>query len=131
MDIELWELMLPVLTAILAWLANEWRKQAWENFLRKERYYQSLITCMGAFFETEKEQERREFLNQLNLCWLYCPDDVIKKAYAFLNTFQTQATHAARKDSVRELVLAIRKDLHPWYRRTKLTAADFQVLQAR
>jgi len=47
---DFWTFMVPVVTALVAWLANEWRKRAWENFPRKERYYQSLITGMGAFF---------------------------------------------------------------------------------
>lgn len=132
-SVEFWQLMIPIGAAIVAWLANEWRKQAWENFLRKERYYQALLSRTDAFFQTGTEEDRREFLKQLNLCWLYCPDDVIRKVYAFLNTVHEkyQGTDTQRKDSLRELVVAIRKDLFPWYRRTALRPSDFQILRIK
>jgi hypothetical protein len=129
---DYWKIAVPLFTAIIAWLANEWRKQAWETFLRKETYYKSLLSTIDAFYGGQVGG-RAEFLKQIQLCWLYCPDEVIRKAYAFLGAVHENftGTQEQRETAARELVVAIRRDMFPWYRRTNLRPDEFQLLRMR
>jgi Pyruvate/2-oxoacid:ferredoxin oxidoreductase delta subunit len=84
---------LPLIVAIITWGLNEWRKRAWEQYQRKEEKYKDLVRCSRGFYapstEAEKtaaEKIKAEFVEQLSQCWLYCPDEVIKKAYDYLWT---------------------------------------------
>jgi ribonuclease HI len=75
---------LPFLAAIVAWFANEWRMRGWEEHQRKEDRYQELITSLKGFYvsswtQEESKAHKNHFIDQLNLCWMYCPDDVIHK----------------------------------------------------
>ena len=77
---------------------------------------------------------KQNFLDELNQCWLYCPDDVILKAYAFLDTVHTgAATDDATKEShCGDLVAAIRRDLlsRKVPAKTQLTSKHFRHLYA-
>lgn len=69
----------------------------------------------------------------MNLCWLYCPGEVIRRAYRFLNAVHTDAREQpaeVRELAAGELVTAIRRDLLS--KRTvsgsNLDASDFRHL---
>lgn len=133
MRMEYGQLALTALGAIIAWLANEWRKREADNFARREENYKALLSALASFHVGGSSEGRAEFLRQVQIGWLYCPDDVIKKAYAFLNAVQGgfNGTQDQRDDAARELVVAIRKDMMPWYRRTDLRPKDFQLLRVK
>jgi hypothetical protein len=69
---------------------------------------------------------RQEFLTQINLCWLYCPDEIIRKA----NQLASGIEQGSNKKELLagELMLELRKDLlgHFPFKRTKLTADEFR-----
>ena len=86
-SVDFWKFVVPLMGAVVAWFLNEWRKRIWEQYQRKEDQYKILIRCLQGFYVgTANQQMKAKFLQQLNICWLYCPDEVIKKAYAFLDT---------------------------------------------
>jgi hypothetical protein len=128
---------LPLLGAALAWFMNERRKRAAEEYERKEKKYSALIDSLQGFYVTaqgNKAQElKAQFLGELNKCWLYCPDDVIRKAYAFLATVHTGANASSdvKERAVGDFILAIRNDLlsRRSVRSTALTAQDFKHLR--
>ncbi len=104
--------------AICAWILNERRKSSESLYLRKEASYRELLLSLTGFYENaeNREAKRAAFLDQLNLAWLYCPDDVIKNVYAFLNTVHTDrkenpAAEEEKLNEIGELVSSIRKDL--------------------
>jgi hypothetical protein len=128
--------VLPAMAAILAWLANEWRRRAHEDYIRKEaRYLELLRTLRGFYVSTPDRDSRQAFLDELARCWLYCPDEVIRKAYAFVDAVRVGAS-SSDVDKARtagEFVLAIRRDLLGrrllfLWRRTSLTHKDYQHL---
>jgi len=85
----------------------------------------------GFYVAAHDEQKKSEFVEQLKVCWLYCPDEVIKKAYAFLNPINSaQKTFEEKKLLVGDFVVAIRKDLlsRRITRKTELTSQDYQHL---
>lgn len=101
---------------ILTWRLNEKSKRVYEEYQRKEEKYAALIKSVRGFYTTSFEKEtREEFINQLNLCWMYCSDDVIQKGYKFLETVHTQFgkkySDKDRENALGEFILAIRKDL--------------------
>lgn len=125
----------PLVGAVVAWWINEQRKLAWEQYERKEQRYRELLRTLRGFYTEGQDRELKQaFLDQINECWLYCPDDVIRKAYTFLSTVRTGAgsTDELKAMSCGELVLAVRKDLlsRTPVRKTELSAHDFQHLRA-
>lgn len=123
-----------IITAV-SWLLNENSKRRHEDYIRKEQRYGSLLKSLKGFYEQSQNKElKEEFINQVNQCWLYCPDEVIQKAYFFLKTVHTGAntSNTDKETALGELILAIRKDLYTHYpfRRTKLKPEDFKHLRS-
>jgi hypothetical protein len=129
---DFWKFELPLLGAVVAWFTNEWRKRVAEQYQRKEANYKELVRSLRGFYigAANADDLKLEFLNQLNISWLYGPDDVIRKGYAFLDTVHTmQAKPGDEKElAFGAFVAAIRKDLlsRGLVRYTHLSAADFK-----
>ena len=135
-SVDFLKFALPLLGAIVAWLVNEWRKRIWEQYQRKEQSYRELLRCLKGFYAgaNKADELKAEFLNQLNQCWLYCPDDVILKGYAFLNTVHTAnlSLDEVKEKAMGDFVASIRNDLlsRKLVRRTKISGKDFKHLKA-
>lgn len=131
-SVDFWKFSVPLFGAVVAWLVNEWRKRIWEQYQRKEEGYKELLRCLKGFYVGSSAELKSEFLNQLNRCWLYCPDNVIKKGYAFLDTVHTSSLSSDQKKekAMGDFVAAIRSDLlsRKLVRKTLLTGEDFKHL---
>lgn len=132
-SVDFWKFSAPLFGAVVAWLVNEWRKRIWEQYQRKEEGYKELLRCLRGFYVGSNSMElKSEFLNQLNRCWLYCPDDVITKGYAFLDTVHTSSSSSdqVKEKAMGEFVAAIRSDLlsRKLVRKTSLTGENFKHL---
>ncbi len=130
-SVDFWKFALPLFGAVIAWFANEWRKRISEQYQRKEANYKELLRSLRGFYigVSDADDLKREFIDQLNVAWLYCPDDVIKKGYVFLHTVHAQKVSpgAEKEAALGEFVAAIRCDLlsRKLVRKTKLSATDF------
>jgi len=133
---DFWKFVIPLCGAVVAWYVNEWRKRVADEYQRKEANYKELIKALRGFYvgAPNADSLRLKFLNQLNVSWLYCPADVIRKGYAFLDTVHAKQTHS---DEEKELafgsfVAAIREDLlsRRLVRSGGLSAKDFRHLNA-
>jgi hypothetical protein len=129
------ELAIPLLAAVVAWFVNESRKRAWEEYQRKETNYKALLIASRGFYANALDaQKKTDFLQQVDICWLYCPDEVIRRLNGFLDSVQTgaQSTDVDRTHAFAELVLAIRRDL--LQRRstgsTSLSREDYRLFRA-
>lgn len=135
-SVEFWKFAAPLFGAVVAWFVNEWRKRVWEQYQRKEESYRELLRCLKGFYvgASNANELKAEFLNQLNRCWLYCPDDVILKGYAFLNTVHASnpSTHEVKEKAMGDFVASIRDDLlsRKLVKSTKLSGNDFKHLNA-
>ena len=130
-----WTIVAPVFLAILAWYLNERAKRKWEEYGRKEERYKELLRTLKGFYVTTHDSElKKEFIHQVNLCWLYTPDEVIQKAYAFLDKVHTGAntTDKDKENAVGALFVAIRKDLlsRKTITKTKLQTSDYKHLRS-
>ena len=123
--------------AVIAWFSNKWQKRGWEEYQRKEDRYQELIKSLKGFYVSswspeESKAHKNHFIDQLNMCWMYCPDDVIQKAYAFIDSVHTGqlSSDEAKEKVLGELILEIRKDLisRKVLSKTSLKPEDFRVL---
>ena len=119
-----------------AWWLNERSKRVQSEYLRKEEKYIQLIKSLEGFYESSRNRDLiNQFLLELKLCWLYCPDDVIKKANKFLETVENKKNQFSEKDrelALGEFIISIRKDLisrRP-IKKTYLTIKDFKHLKA-
>jgi hypothetical protein len=135
------KLFIPLIGSIIAWFTNEYRKRVWEQYKRKERKYLNLISSLKGFYiSTEPENAKilkQRFIDQLDMCWLYCPDDVIKKGYAFLSTVHIDAgneiSESKKELALGDFILAIRADLFGrrflFIKRTSLLPEDFKIMK--
>ena len=134
-SVEFWKFSAPLFGAIFAWLINEWRKRVWEQYKRKEESYKELLRCLKGFYigAQDSAKLKQEFLDQLNRCWLYCPDDVIKKGYSFLDSVHEHkiTSHEIMENRMGDFVASIRKDLlsRKLVKTTNLNSKDFKILQ--
>ena len=134
-SVDFWKFAGPLFGAIIAWIVNEWRKRVWEQYQRKEESYKELLRCLKGFYigAQNADELKEEFLNQLNRCWLYCPDDVIQKGYNFLDTVHTSkvSTEEVKEKAMGDFVALIRKDLlsRKLLRKTNLDGNDFKHLK--
>jgi Pyruvate/2-oxoacid:ferredoxin oxidoreductase delta subunit len=129
------KLFLPLMGGVVAWYFNERRKRSWEEYIRKEENYKSLIYTSRAFYVGSQDKTMKEkFLDQVNMCWLYCPDDVIRKAYKFLSSVETgtKSTSAERQNALGELIVAIRYDLQKRKitRKSNLNVSEYRILSS-
>jgi len=142
MEQETINILIPVIGAVLAfiggfvtWYLNERSKRIYEEYKRKEEKYSELIRSLRGFYVDSFSKElRTEFLDQLNLCWMYCPDEVIHKAYNFLSMVHAgqKRSDEEKEKAVGELILAIREDLirRKPLKKTILNPKDFKHLKA-
>ena len=140
MEQETLNILIPVIGGVLTliggfvtWYLNERSKRGYEEYKRKEEKYSELIRSLRGFYVNSSSKElKTEFLNQLNLCWMYCPDEVIYKAYNFLFMVHTNQKHSdeEKEKAVGAFMLAIRKDMisRGSLRKTNFKPADFKHL---
>jgi hypothetical protein len=131
------QLFVPLIGAVIAWFLNELRKQKADLYQRKEAKYIELLSALKGFYvsaivnEAEAVDQKRKFLNQIDQCWLYCPDDVIRKGYVFLATIHTdrKSSEEEKQEALGEFVSSIRNDLfsHGFINKTRLKGTDFKV----
>ena len=140
-----WTIFLPVLatsftiiSSIIIWAFTERNKRKQELFIRKEEKYSKLIQAIKGFqSEHESKDLKQEFIDQLNLCWMYCPDSIIIKAYDFLLLLNPERERTPTSEellkAISELILEIRKDLivNKNLKSTSLTANDYKNLTAK
>ena len=136
-NVEFLKVALPAAAAIFAWLANERSKARSEQLQRKEERYKELIRCAKGFYvQTTDRTLKSQFIDQVGLCWLYAPDDVIQKVDAFFSTIHAQrsapASDAEKEQALGELMLAIRKDMlsRRLVTRTRLSHRDWKNFSA-
>jgi hypothetical protein len=134
--LEIGALLLSALGAIAAWYFNERSKRAWEEYTRKENNYKQLLFALKGFFvATQSKELRDEFLQQVNLCWLYCPDEVIQKAYTFMDSVHTESTSGTEvsEKAMGDFVAAVRADMltRKIVQRTSLKGEDFRRFASR
>jgi len=132
----------PVLTVVIGWLVNERsRRQAEherrfaEQYQRKEKSYRRLLENSKGFNEGQPEAPllRQAFLDELQLCWLHASDEVISKAYAFLDSVHTAAgtSAAERERAFAEFVASLRQDAlsQELVTKSRLGAQNYRLLK--
>ncbi|MEX2281632.1 MAG: hypothetical protein WEE89_03985 [Gemmatimonadota bacterium] len=122
---------MPLAGGVIAWFVNESRKRSWEEYQRKEERYRELLrTSRGFYVGQEDSLLKAAFLEQIALCWLYCPDEVIRKAYVFLEAVKTgsNSTTQQRDAAFGDFVAAIRADLlsRKLVKKTSLSGKDYR-----
>ncbi len=126
-------LIATVVTAAVAvggWIYNDWRRRKWEEYKRREDRYIALLELLPGFYESTPPEDARikktAFITQTNLCWLYCPDEVIRKIRHFLEGIQTcqQLGDEEKNARLSAMTVAVRKDLRG--RGTQLGEEDFR-----
>lgn len=76
--------LITIITGFITWGLNERSKRKQEGYKRKEEHYTELIKSLKGFYVNSNNKDLKEvFLEQVNLCWMYCPDDVVIKIYDF------------------------------------------------
>lgn len=136
--IESWQLLVPIVVAIIVWVLNEISKRKWEDYKRKEESYRNLLSSIKGFYSASHDVNLKQaFIDQLQICWLYAPDEVILKADQFLELVrvgdETTDSKKEREKTLGELVLTIRKDIlsRKKTKKSKLKSDNFRLLHAQ
>ena len=122
--------LIPTFFATFTWWKTEENKRLHEAFVRKEQRYAMLVKTLSGFYSnTYDVKKQNEFLDQTRLCWLYCPDDVIKEINAFLDVIKkgSGANKNEKDKAVGRLMIAIRNDIikKTTLEKTTLSQKDF------
>ena len=115
-----------LITAVIMWRLNQHAKLAWESRLRKEDRYLGFLNSLKGFYVSSASPEaKRTFLSEWQLAWLYCPDNVMRRANEFLDAVkvkQVKSTDQEKEAALAAFVLELRRDL---LGKTSLSAADY------
>ncbi len=119
-----------ILGSVLSWLYNEWQKRKLKLLTEKEERYGKLIKNIRYLSSTSKDVEKgNEFFDEFLLCWMYCPDNIIQKGNAYLDSMNAEKTKVIDPKNTEKLkgefILELRKDLKG---ETKLTSEDLRDL---
>jgi len=134
-SVDFWKIAAPLFFATIMWFLNERSKLSWEQYKRKEESYKELLLAIKGFTKQEHSKELKEkYLDQLNICWLYAPDDVINKGYAFLDSvfIGAESNEKECQEKLGAFVLAIRTDIlsRKCVKKTNLSKEKFRTLYA-
>ena len=124
------KIFIPLAVAIVAWSLNECAKLKWEKHKQKQYRYKGFLKAMRGFYAGSQDAaQKEEFIQELRLAWLYCPDEVIQAGNAFLDTMTTGAgiSDDDKEQALANFELALRRDL---YGKTKLTSQDFRIFRS-
>jgi hypothetical protein len=108
--------VIPLAVAVFVWGSTEVSRLRMDAYQRKEAHYVELVKALNGFYvATQKRETKAHFLQQMNICGLHCPDDVVRAGNAFLDTVQTGAgkTSSQRDQAASGFFLAMRRDLRP------------------
>lgn len=147
-----------LLITIITWFFNEQSKRSDALYKQKDTRYLELISILKEFYAPTPDKESgeyelsdaklrnkklaAEFAQQVHLCWLYCSDEVIRKAHGFLAALQHagMSSRDEMEKAAGELMVAIRKDMDSnsfaklfmmWGKpNTRLKPDDFKYLNA-
>ena len=101
--------------SIIIWYLNERSKRSILEYKIKEERYVELIDLIEELKDGKKpgdDELRPKFIHQINLCWLYCSDDVVRKIIDLVSKFnRDEIPECARKDATGKLMVVLRKDL--------------------
>jgi hypothetical protein len=139
---EKWAWVIPLLVAglsflgsIVIWTCDNRSARELELYKRKEEKYALLISSIKGFYASEASYEKKkEFIDQIDLCWMYCSDEVILACYAFIESVHKHNKNQQEANQVEklgQLMLEIRKDLirNRLIENTKLSEKNFKPLK--
>lgn len=123
---------------ILTWLYNEVQKRRIKLLSEKEKRYENLIRLLRNLGDVAENNEKgNEFIVEFQLCWMYCPDEIIKKGNLFLDSMNPEIVDRNQKEIDKlkgEFIVELRKDLikmnkpicYHFQKTTKLQHSDFK-----
>ena len=130
--------LFSVLGGILSWLYNEIQKRRIKLLTEKEKRYENLIRLIRSLGETDDNIVKgNEFIVEFQLCWMYCPDNIITSGNQFLDSMNREKVEMDQNNINKlkgEFILELRKDLMKMSNpilyltrcRTKLKYDDFR-----
>lgn len=135
MMLEVIAASIAILGSTIIWFCNKQKERIHEEYVRKEERYNSLIKTLAGFYVgSENKKDKDVFITEGNLCWLYCPDDVIQKLYNFLSKVEVgvRFSDEEKEMAVGQLMVAIRNDLisRKILKKSDLKPEDFKNLSA-
>lgn len=110
-------IIVGVLGALIAagtYYTTEQSKLEADSYSRRAERYERLVASASAFQVGAADLTPRiVFLREMDQCWLYCPDHVLRAGYRFLDSVKTGAnsTEEGRAKAFAEFMVAIREDL--------------------
>lgn len=129
--------IIGILGGLSSWLYNESKNRKTKIISEKEARYENLIKLIRTFGDKAGDDKgANDFIVQFQLCWMYCPDEIILKGNKFLDSINSDKGPLIQENINKykgEFILALRKDLIKMHNsfyiedleRTNLTWQDF------
>lgn len=117
--------------SLVTWGLTEWARRSTKRHLRKTERYVELIDLIENLMENENKKPgdpdlKIKFIHQINLCWLHCPDDVIRKTIDLVSKFNKDEIPLENKEAaLSDLMITLRRDVL----KTKLNDTDYKNLR--
>jgi hypothetical protein len=121
------------MVAVWTFYRTQREQLRWEQFKRREDRYRDLLKGARGLHDSEWSSEAvNDLLRAYDECWLYAPDEVIRKGNRFLEsvTVGSQSKKADHMTCLAELVHSMRSDLmsRKALSKTRLEAHDYKHL---
>ncbi|MBL7935270.1 MAG: hypothetical protein JNM51_05610 [Bacteroidia bacterium] len=130
--------IIGIIGGIATWLYNEVQKRRIKLLFEKEKRYENLIRLLRNLGEVALNSDKgNEFIVEFQLCWMYCPDEIIKKGNLFLDSMNSTIVERNQQNINKlkgEFIVELRKDLikmnksifYSFQKDTKLQYSDFR-----
>ena len=107
--------IIGIIGGIVTWLYNEVQKRRLKLLSEKEKRYKNLIRLIRNLGEVADSSDKgNEFIVEFQLCWMYCPDQIINKGNQFLDSMNPEIVEHNQQNIDKfkgEFILVLRKDL--------------------
>lgn len=128
-------LIITAVSAVGGWIFNTFLNANERLLTEKRQRYEKLIESIHGLSDNDSSELGNKFIIEYKLCWMYCPDEIIRKLNDLLSSMK-QENNLKQEDKDRlkgELILELRKDLiktsrytHLMFIKTNLSASEFQ-----
>ena len=117
--------VMPIVIGFYQWKIEQRNKRNYDLYIKKEELYVNLLNNIQGFYNGFIDSYKQEaFINNMQVAWLYCPDEVILACNEFLIAINNKSKNI---EVVNKLILSMRKDLlnNNYIKKTTLTEVNF------
>lgn len=106
--------LFALVSAVILWFLNERGKRQHALHIEKMKLYEKLLRSIEGFYVGSPNPiGKQHFVNEISVAWMFSSDEVIDKAYRFLETVKAGNLHSdqEKETALADFIKSIRKDM--------------------